>query len=451
MIVQRCFLALLFVVVLADNGAAQIKNRKYSLRIEIGAVQPTLNDSARQWLLSPHGGVEAQFMLRPHLGLVGSLRYERFHDDSLNASLLESGKGNANRRWSMLTLAIGPKLYLGSRKSLTPFVAGQIAAVLWEVERHPGGEPVVVESSDGGKTDFQAAEMGLSIEAGLEQLFADRLALSLAARFSYLTGIGADFAEWVDNSRSRAVLGIAVGAAIHFGGPRKRLADEAAKRERRSERGSRQVYESESPEPPQQKSASSDAYLNAEWYPAVTAVAIADSDSDGVADEVDRCPSTQKGEPVDSLGCPIDFDHDGVVDSLDLCPATPASLPVDARGCPDRGRIFGRRIYHALFASGSSALRSQSIPAVDSVITLIKMFQDVRLAVLGYTDAVGSDTANLALSQARAEAMRDYLMAAGIEVQRIVAIGRGESNPITSNQTQEGREQNRRIEFEFSW
>ncbi len=453
MIVQRCILAVLIALLLAGSGMAQIKNRKYSFRVELGAFQPTLNDSARQWLLSPQVGVEAQFMLRPHLGLVGSFRYARFHNDSLHASLLEQDREFANRRWSMITIGIGPKLYLGSRKALTPYAAAQIAAVIWEIGRYPGGEKVVVEAADGGRTDFRAAEIGLSAELGVERLFADRVALSVAARFVYLTGLGADFAAWVDNSRSRAVMGITGGVAVHFGAPRKSLVEESARRERKN-RSSRQVYELEDTKPSTHQPSMSQVTEDpaGQGYPRIESQApVADADHDGIADEVDRCPATRAGEKVDLVGCPVDYDGDGVVDSLDLCPATPEHLPVDVRGCPDRARLFPRRIYHELFASGSSDLRLQSIPVVDSVIALLRMFQDVRVAVLGYTDDVGSDKANLELSQKRAEALREYFGAAGIESQRIMAVGRGESNPIASNQTRDGRGLNRRIELEFSW
>ncbi len=453
MIFQRCILAVLIALLLAGSGMAQIKNRKYSLRVELGAFQPTLNDSARQWLLSPQLGFDAQVMLQPRLGIVGSFRYVRFHNDSLNASLLEQDREFANRRWSMITVGVGPKLYLGSRKSLTPYVTAQIAAVIWEIGRHPGGEKVVVEAADGGRTDFRAAEMGLSAELGVERLLADRVALSIAARFAYLTGLGADFAEWVDDTRSRAVMGISGGVAVHFGAPRKNLVEQSTKRERRN-RSSRQVYELEDTKPSARQPSMSEVIEDpaGQNYPQIESqAAIADADQDGIADEVDRCPATRAGESVDSLGCPNDYDSDGVVDDLDVCPATPEHLPVDARGCPDRAKIFPRRIYHALFASGSSALRPQSLPAVDSVVTLLRMFQDVRVAVLGYTDAVGSDKANLELSQKRAEALREFFVAAGIESQRIMAVGRGESNPIASNQTRDGRGLNRRIELEFSW
>ncbi|WP_461395821.1 porin family protein, partial [Deferrisoma sp.] len=68
--------------------------------------------------------------------------------------------------------------------------------------------------------------------------------------------------------------------------------------------------------------------------PAPAAAAPLDSDGDGVADNLDRCPGTPRGTPVDANGCPKDSDGDGVADNLDRCPGTPPGTPVDANGCP---------------------------------------------------------------------------------------------------------------------
>ena len=68
-----------------------------------------------------------------------------------------------------------------------------------------------------------------------------------------------------------------------------------------------------------------------------------DEDDDGVADDVDVCPDTPKGWPVDGQGCPLDSDDDGVPDGIDDCPSTPRGAIVDKRGCPsdsDRDGVF---------------------------------------------------------------------------------------------------------------
>ena len=69
------------------------------------------------------------------------------------------------------------------------------------------------------------------------------------------------------------------------------------------------------------------------------------------------------------------------------------------------------------------------------------------ITVEGYTDSVGSEATNMALSEARAQAAKNWFVAAGIDPARVFAIGYGEARPIGDNATEEGRAQNRRIEF----
>ena len=71
----------------------------------------------------------------------------------------------------------------------------------------------------------------------------------------------------------------------------------------------------------------------------------------------------------------------------------------------------------------------------------------VRIRIIGHTDNVGSDEANRKLSEGRANAVKDDIVGRGIDTQRIETIGKGESEPVASNDTEEGRAQNRRVEF----
>jgi OOP family OmpA-OmpF porin len=74
---------------------------------------------------------------------------------------------------------------------------------------------------------------------------------------------------------------------------------------------------------------------------------------------------------------------------------------------------------------------------------------DLRLIIRGYTDNVGDPNTNLKLSVARANAVKEYLLARGVGVDRVFAFGYGETNPVASNDTEEGRRQNRRVELEL--
>jgi OOP family OmpA-OmpF porin len=99
-----------------------------------------------------------------------------------------------------------------------------------------------------------------------------------------------------------------------------------------------------------------------------------------------------------------------------------------------------------LFETGSATLEAESGPRLDLVVEYMTHRPSVRVRIAGHTDNVGVPARNLALSEDRAEAVRDYLVAHGIDASRVEAVGYGDSEPVASNDTEEGRRENRRIE-----
>jgi OOP family OmpA-OmpF porin len=170
-----------------------------------------------------------------------------------------------------------------------------------------------------------------------------------------------------------------------------------------------------------------------------------DGDGDGVQDADDKCPGTPKGAPVDAVGCEFDSDGDGVVDSQDQCPGTPAGVQVDAIGCPPElvlDRVF--------FKFDSAELTEAGIATLDADITKgksVKLLQNpnVNIEVAGHTDSVGNDAYNMALSEKRANTVRDFLISRGVPADRLTARGYGETEPLADNSTEDGRSQNRRV------
>lgn len=99
------------------------------------------------------------------------------------------------------------------------------------------------------------------------------------------------------------------------------------------------------------------------------------------------------------------------------------------------------------FESGKAALTEEGTKVLDQMAVALHKLNGVRVEVIGHTDNAGSRAGNLSLSQARAEAVRDYVVAKGIKADLIAVSGEGPDRPVADNRTPEGRARNRRIEF----
>lgn len=156
------------------------------------------------------------------------------------------------------------------------------------------------------------------------------------------------------------------------------------------------------------------------------------------------CLNRHCGEAAPVAAAPVDSDGDGVPDNLDKCPGTPAGTPVDANGCPLPAPFAFQKVY---FDFDHADLNSPARKTLDDTVEVLQGHQDLSLSLQGFTDSVGTDDYNLALSQRRAVAVRDYLVSHGISSTRLEPSGYGESKPDASNDTADGRAQNRRVEF----
>jgi len=176
-----------------------------------------------------------------------------------------------------------------------------------------------------------------------------------------------------------------------------------------------------------------------------------DNDGDGILDLDDYCPD--QPEDVDGFedadGCPDpDNDGDGILDEADRCPgeAETANGYQDEDGCPDEVSIAFPPV-EVSFGPGNAALPPGRNTGLDEVAGIMIRYPEVRIEVQGHTDGQGGEEANLRLSQERANAVKAYLVKRGVDPGRIVATGYGEAQPIASNDTPEGRAENRRIVF----
>lgn len=171
-----------------------------------------------------------------------------------------------------------------------------------------------------------------------------------------------------------------------------------------------------------------------------------DQDGDGIADEDDQCPSTPRDAPIDASGCAVDTDNDGVKDYADRCPGTMENENVDSKGCPEESIARGA-LKDVTFELNSPKLTLNSETVLNSVANELKKFPDVQVEVQGHSDSTGDADYNMQLSQKRAESVMEYLISKGVNRDQLTAVGYGESNPIASNDTKEGRAKNRRVEL----
>jgi len=185
-----------------------------------------------------------------------------------------------------------------------------------------------------------------------------------------------------------------------------------------------------------------------------------DTDSDGVYDNDDQCPGTIiiEGTQVDQKGCLIYFDSDidGVRDVDDQCPHSIPTDKVDETGCVPVVEIAQQVVKKlnvalkgVLFETNSAKLTATSLATLDRVATVLLDAKDINIEVQAYTDSRGRDSYNLQLSDKRANSVMEYLISKGIVASRMKAKGYGEAQPIVSNDTAEGRTQNRRVEFKI--
>jgi len=178
-----------------------------------------------------------------------------------------------------------------------------------------------------------------------------------------------------------------------------------------------------------------------------------DTDGDGVADKDDKCAGTAKGVKVDSKGCPLDTDNDGVIDAEDECP-TVAGLK-ENKGCPKKEltpeeiEANAMKVEPVYFDSNKSNFNAVEKGKIDKLVNLLKENANYNVNITGFADSQGEDKYNVNLSKNRTSSVVKAITASKINKKRITSTkGLGETNPAATNDTEEGRALNRRVEFE---
>jgi outer membrane protein OmpA-like peptidoglycan-associated protein len=168
-----------------------------------------------------------------------------------------------------------------------------------------------------------------------------------------------------------------------------------------------------------------------------------DTDGDGVLDSEDKCPDVAGKRELE--GCP-DGDNDGVPDAEDKCPEQTGLK--EHQGClPEEVAKFTGAIKGINFKTGKADITKKSYPVLDAALKVIQEYPSLRLKIEGHTDNVGKAAKNQTLSEARAEAVKTYLVDKGVDEKRLETVGYGDTQPKESNKKPKGRAVNRRIEF----
>lgn len=160
---------------------------------------------------------------------------------------------------------------------------------------------------------------------------------------------------------------------------------------------------------------------------------LADDDNDGVANKFDKCPGTASGTVVDGSGCPIKVQREIVKETKVVVTEADRKVVRDA-------------ISNLEFDLGKSTIRSKSYTTLNRVANLL-VEKNFSLKLAGHTDNTGGRELNLRLSKDRAESVKAYLVSQGANASRIEATGYGPDQPISTNKTAAGRQENRRVEF----
>jgi outer membrane protein OmpA-like peptidoglycan-associated protein len=398
---------------------------------------------------------------------LGYYKY-RYYDDLSAGSEFELSSQKENRTRALRGYDLGLLFKrqwkpVGNRITLS---AGPgIGLSNWKITS-PDNEITMVTSSErGGSVDYSATEIFLAGSGGIDYCLNDRWSIGFDLQANYLTGIGLEFDHSVEDSLGN--WGFRAGITLNYmlGGKPNRRRDNY---DFPSPVSSRQISVRAAPKTEPADVPKSKNFLNDSDYDGVpdglddcpdspaNAVGLIDirgcpidSDADGFPDYIDSCPHNPIGAIVDNSGCPLDSDSDGVPDGVDDCPETRAGSIVDKRGCIDISVLKSPTVLNIRYRSNSFEIDPRVKSKLDSIAAILKQAPVLKVKINGYTDNTGAGSENRALSQRRANRVRDYLVICGIDAERLIPKGKGAVDFIASNSNESGRQLNRRVELIF--
>jgi len=393
----------------------------------------------------------------------------KLHNDTRATSLFTFGSDEnyrtQDRKATDISLLLRRNIYHVYDKLVTYGALGGGVSI-WKLLDPSTDEILQTTAETGGQTDISVSEINLSAGFGTDYSLTKNLKLGLLATINYLTGTGQEFASAYKDSLSDWKYSLGLNLSFCFGGgsgskpARPKLTSTqilstpvaAANTVGSGSGGSlsgRVDKDSDHDGVPDLYDLCPDTDRDAAGLVDLNGCPV-DADFDGIPDYKDACPNNPAGAIVDSRGCPVDSDGDGVPDGIDNCPDTRPDMKVDAFGCVDLTALSKPMVLHIKYDPGSFEVDHDAKARLDELAKLLKAARGVRVEINGYTDNIGLPEDNKALSEKRARRVRDYLISLGIDGSRLTAVGRGETNFVASNNTQEGRQQNRRVELIFA-
>ncbi len=341
---------LLFVLVFF-SAQAQSRPIEWGLTVGGGGAQAMLNSTVQPWAIGIEGrlGLDLRLDNRWRLALTGGWR--RFWNDTTTSATLKlpDPEKAASRVWTSVAVNLGIRRLFSMSGRVIPYLQAGGGLTTWEVADYESGQAIQVLDGDGDLVDFSASEWHAMAGTGVEINLARSTILRLGADFYFLTGAGTDFAETVDDWRSRGNLVVSFALATYFGRSHSTIhhthEDDLPPVLAADQREKDTAQITTSMEQPNIYGRGDDDHdgvpnRDDECPDTPTGLRVddrgcpSDADSDGIADVYDRCAFTPENAPVDSIGCPLDSDMDGVIDLFDTCAATPEGALVDAEGCP---------------------------------------------------------------------------------------------------------------------
>jgi outer membrane protein OmpA-like peptidoglycan-associated protein/opacity protein-like surface antigen len=465
-------LVMVLALAFASFAGAQEKADGIGLGISVGALSPTGGDKDYE----ESGltiGLRASRPLTDNVSIL--LDYHHGETDSGEPPAVTtpgarfSGWGAADyfkTNWNYL--GVESVFSFGSGKGVVPYLSAGLGMTFWEVQDWRASTQDQGDVPDGYDTDghlesLHATQFTASVGAGLEYFFNETVSLDFGARYRFLLdsdldNVGfsvADGPDYVD--ANSALLEGSVALMFHFGAgdcdkdgiygsqdkcPKEKedfdgfQDDDGCPDPDNDGDGILDVNDM-CPDDPEDF----DGYQDEDGCPDV------DRDGDGILDADDQCPDDPEDMDgfQDEDGCPDpDNDGDGVLDVNDKCPGTPRGTVVDATGCPRPEPKPELLAVMVNFAFDSSELNADARSKLDALADLLTKEPTVKVDIGGHASQEGTEEYNMALSERRANAVRDYLASRGVGESRMTVRGYGEMQPLVPNDSDAHRSMNRR-------